>query len=446
VWEQLASFASFGFCKAHAAAFAVPTYRSAFLKAHVFPEFAAGLLTHDPGMYPRRMILDECRLFGVAVLPPDVNRSVGPYTVEVVDRGLADHLLGLTPAVRAAQRGEDPVRHLPPGWRWEQQVPAGRVPTPRRGAPPRPSLAPRPTPPTGFDAGEAGDGYRYAVRVGLQDLKGITDDEVAGLLAGRPFTSLSDLRERSGLSRPTAEALAEVGALDQLAGVGRKGGPASRRALKLGVEELWRDRRGRSRRRPGEGPRAEQAALDLHADHTPVLPADGDADRVRAELATTGMDLTRHVVSFYEPLLEVLGVTRACELPSVPTQTTVRVAGVKVAVQSPAQRSGQRVLFLSLDDRTGTSQTTYFERHLDDCAWTVLHAWLVVAEGRLTRRGRMGATVTGTRAWDLSRLWRAWQEGWLDTALDERGTPAPHERTAVKPAGLEASQFGRGSR
>jgi error-prone DNA polymerase len=422
----------------------VPTYRSAFLKAHAFPEFAAGLLTHDPGMYPRRMILDECRLFGVAVLPPDVNRSVGPYTVEVVDRGLADHLLGLTPAVRAVQRGEDPAPSLPPGWRWEAEVPAGRVPTPRRGLPPLAELAARPTPPSGFDAGEAGDGYRYAVRVGLQDLKGITDEEVAGLLAGRPFTTLTDLRERGGLSRPTAEILAEVGALDQLAGVGRKGGPASRRALKLGVEELWRDRRGRGARR--KGAHAEQAVLDLHADHTPVLPVDGDADKVRAELASTGMDLTRHVVSFYEPLLDALGVTRACELPSVPTQTTVRVAGVKVAIQSPAQRSGQRVLFLSLDDRTGTTQTTYFERHLDDCAWTVLHAWLLVAEGRLTRRGRMGATVTGTRAWDLSRLWRAWQEGWLEAALDERGTPAPHERTASRPAGLAASEFGRGSR
>jgi error-prone DNA polymerase len=444
VWDQLASFASFGFCKAHAAAFAVPTYRSAFLKAHVFPEFAAGLLTHDPGMYPRRMILDECRLFGVAVLPPDVNRSVGPYTVEVVDRGMADHLLGLTPAVRAVQRGEVPTKLLPPGWRWEEEVPEGRVPTPRRGVPPRASRAERPTPPSGFDAGEAGDGYRYAVRIGLQDLKGITDEEVAGLLTGRPFTTLTDLRERGGLSRPTAETLAEVGALDQLAGVGRKGGPASRRALRLGVEELWRDRRGRGARR--KGAHAEQAALDLHADHTPVLPVDGDADRVRAELANTGMDLTRHVVSFYEPLLDVLGVTRACDLPSVPTQTTVRVAGVKVAIQSPAQRSGQRVLFLSLDDRTGTTQTTYFERHLDDCAWTVLHAWLLVAEGRLTRRGRMGATVTGTRAWDLSRLWRAWQEGWLDAALDERGTPAPHERTAIRPAGLAASEFGRGSR
>jgi error-prone DNA polymerase len=445
-WDQLASFASFGFCKAHAAAFAVPTYRSAFLKAHVFPEFAAGLLTHDPGMYPRRMILDECRLFGVAVLPPDVNRSVGPYTVEVVDRGLADHLLGLTPAVRARQQGQDPGPHLPPGWRWDEQVPSGRVPTPRRGRPPAAELAERPLPPSGFDAGEAGGGYRYAVRVGLQDVRGITDDEVAALLAGRPFTSVTDLRERGGLSRPTAEALTDAGALDQLAGVGRRGGPTTRRALKLGVEELWRDRRGRAAGRRARTSRVEQAALDLHADHTPVLPTDGDADRVRAELATTGMDVTRHVVSFYEPLLEALGVVRACDLPSVPTQTPVRVAGVKVAIQSPAQRSGQRVLFLSLDDRTGTTQTTYFERHLDDCAWTVLHAWLLVAEGRVTRRGRRGATVTGTRAWDLSRLWRAWQEGWLDDALAERGTPAPHERAITPIAGLAAAEFGRGSR
>jgi error-prone DNA polymerase len=434
VWDQLASFASFGFCKAHAAAFAVPTERSAFMKAHLFPEFAAGLLTHDPGMYPRRMILDECRLFGVAVLPPDVNRSLGPYTVEVVDRGLADHLLGLRAAVLARQRGEDPAPCLPPGWSWPADVDG-------------------PVPPTGVDSGDAGGGYRYAVRVGLQDVAGSTDAEVGGLLAGRPFTSLADLRERGGLSRPTAVALTAAGALDQVAGVGRRGGPANRRALKLTVEELWRDRSQRRRRSNGPagngrvGAEVEQTALDLHADHVPQLPEDRAADRVREELASTGLDVSRHVVSFYEPLLEALGVTRACDLPSVPTQTRVRVAGVKVAVQSPAQRSGQRVLFLSLDDRTGTTQITYFERHLPDTAWTVLHAWLLVAEGRVTRRGRLGATVAGTRAWDLSRLWRAWQEGWLDQALAEVGTPAPHERTTIiRPAGLQASEFGRGSR
>jgi error-prone DNA polymerase len=437
IWEQLASFASFGFCKAHAAAFAVPTYRSAFLKAHVLPELMAGLLTHDPGMYPRRLLLDECRRFGVAVLPCDVDRSERVYTVEVVDRGLAEHLLGLRDALAAADRARRAGERvdagaapgLPPGWRWGVDDGAG-------------DGCPAPVPPGGTDAGDAGDGYRYAVRVGLQAISGITDEEIGTLRRGRPFTSLADLRERGGLSRPTAEALADAGAMDRIAGVGRRGGPRDRRALRLGVEELWR---GRARRR-GNGPAAEQAAFDLHADHEPQLPAAGAGAQVRAELAATGLDVSRHVAAFYEPLLQALGVVRACDLERCENQARVRVAGVKVAVQSPAQRSGQRVMFLSLDDRTGQTQTTYFERSLDDCAWTVLHAWLLVAEGRVSRRGQRGATVIGHRAWDLSRLWRAWQEGWLPAALAERGTPAPHERVASKPAGLQASEFGRGSR
>ncbi|MDX1657287.1 MAG: DNA polymerase III subunit alpha [Nitriliruptorales bacterium] len=445
IWDQVASFASFGFCKAHAAAFAVPTYRSAYLKTHYFPEFMAGLLTHDPGMYPRRLILDECRTFGVAVLPPDVNRSQGYYTVEVVDQGLADHLLGLT--------GE----RLPPGWRRSE----GRE---------------RPVPPSRQDLGDAGHGYRYAVRIGLGDVKGITAEEVASLVDGRPFTSLDDIRTRSRLSRPVAERLAQAGAFDHLAGVGRRGGPTDRREVVLAVEALWRTvRRGRD---PGA---PEQTSLDLDADHELVLPPPSPARQVKDELATTGLDVTRHVVSFYEPLLEALEVVRAVDLDDLPHQARVRVAGVKVAVQSPAQRSGQRVIFLSLDDRTGTTQSTFFERSLDDNAWTLLHAWLVVVEGRVSKRGRggrggmeegvqaaqgvragrrpvrpvldtpnrqrqRGATVVGQRAWDLSRLWRAWQEGWIHDALDERGTPKPHERQVTRPAGLHASEFGRGSR
>ena len=59
---------SFGFCKAHAAAFALPTYHSAWLKTHHPAAFLAGVLTHDPGMYPKRLILDDARTLGIAVL------------------------------------------------------------------------------------------------------------------------------------------------------------------------------------------------------------------------------------------------------------------------------------------------------------------------------------------------------------------------------------------
>src|SRR5680860_1215417 len=85
LWQAVAQFASFGFCKAHAAAFAVPTYRSAWLKAHLLPEFVAGLLTYDPGMYPRRLILDDARQFGVCVLPLDINASDPVHPVGGVD-------------------------------------------------------------------------------------------------------------------------------------------------------------------------------------------------------------------------------------------------------------------------------------------------------------------------------------------------------------------------
>ncbi|HEX2069977.1 MAG TPA: DNA polymerase III subunit alpha, partial [Actinomycetota bacterium] len=84
VWKEVVAFASFGFCKAHAAAFAVPTYQSAWLKAHYPAHFLAGVLTHEPGMYPRRLILDDARRHGIAILPLDINISEPEYTVEVL--------------------------------------------------------------------------------------------------------------------------------------------------------------------------------------------------------------------------------------------------------------------------------------------------------------------------------------------------------------------------
>jgi error-prone DNA polymerase len=95
-WEILAAFGSYGFCKAHAVAFAVPTYQSAWLKAHRPAAFYAGVLTHDPGMYPKRLLLADARRRGVPILPLDVNRSDAAYRIELVSGtwglrlGLAD--------------------------------------------------------------------------------------------------------------------------------------------------------------------------------------------------------------------------------------------------------------------------------------------------------------------------------------------------------------------
>lgn len=89
VWEVLRAFASFGFCKAHATAFALPTYQSAWLKTHYPAHFLAGVLTHDPGMYPKRLILDEVRQWGIPIRQLDVNESDQEYRVIKSDDGYA---------------------------------------------------------------------------------------------------------------------------------------------------------------------------------------------------------------------------------------------------------------------------------------------------------------------------------------------------------------------
>jgi error-prone DNA polymerase len=86
-WKMLAGFGSFGFAKAHAAAFALPTYQSAWLKAHLPAEHFAGLLTHEPGMWGQDLILAEARSLGIPILGVDVQRSALDYRVEELDDG-----------------------------------------------------------------------------------------------------------------------------------------------------------------------------------------------------------------------------------------------------------------------------------------------------------------------------------------------------------------------
>jgi error-prone DNA polymerase len=95
VWGTLKSFASFGFCKAHGAAFAVPTYQSAWLKAHHPEAFLAGLWEHDPGMYPKRLLVAEARRLGIPILPLDINKSKAQYCVERIEEGQDTGKLGI---------------------------------------------------------------------------------------------------------------------------------------------------------------------------------------------------------------------------------------------------------------------------------------------------------------------------------------------------------------
>ncbi|MGW6569025.1 DNA polymerase III subunit alpha [Streptomyces sp. NPDC054975] len=85
VWKTVEAFGAYGFCRAHAVAFAVPALQSAWLKAHHPAFLLAGLLEHDPGMWPKRVLVSDARRRGVPILQVDVNDSRVRHTVEKAD-------------------------------------------------------------------------------------------------------------------------------------------------------------------------------------------------------------------------------------------------------------------------------------------------------------------------------------------------------------------------
>ena len=339
IWEVLKGFGSFGFCKAHGAAFALPTYQSAWLKTHFPAEFLAGLLTHDPGMYPRRLLLAEARRMGVPILPLDANASIDEYRVE--------------------------------------RLPGGTL----------------------------------GIRLSLRDVHGISDAELGRLLDAQPYSGITDLYERARPSRALMQRLALVGALDSLA---RDTSPVEYSHSER-IETTAPTRgdviafvRQLTARRPAKSDTENQ--LDLAVNDRTLIPRGhpefSAADRARVELGVLDLDASEHLIEAYRPLLDELGVTPANQLLGLRNKTEVLVAGVRVATQTPPMRSGKRVVFISLDDGTGCSDSTFFEEAQQATGSLLFGTKLMIIQGRTRRTGERGVSLEASRAWDLKELWR----------------------------------------
>ena len=187
LFRQVAAFASFGFNKSHAAAFARTAYESAFLKLYYPAQFVTGLINNQPmGFYPVEVLVNDAKRHGVAVLPVDLNRSRYRTTTEWVGM---------------------PGEPLPEGCGIDRRPPvvrsSGCVVPDRRT---RRQLAP-----------VSAEGY--GIRLGLHLVKGIGEEHAEvldGELERGPYRSLADVVARTGLPEEVLERLIRAGALDSL--------------------------------------------------------------------------------------------------------------------------------------------------------------------------------------------------------------------------------------
>jgi error-prone DNA polymerase len=334
LFRQVAAFASFGFAKSHAAAFARTAYESSFLKLFYPAQFVVGLINAQPmGFYPVEVLINDAKRHGVAVLGVDINASVYRTTTEWV----------------GPDGGPEPIRS-----------PACVIP----------SEAAR-------ERWAAGTATDYGVRLGLGLVKGIGEEHeerLDGELTKGPYRSLADVVERTGLAEEVIERLVRVGGLDSL------GRP--RRELLWQLREVAGATKGRAVRRVAR--RASGRPMDLRLPATPVppLPAISETERLGDSYAVIGLDARRQVVALFRPALDRLGaVTNAALAERTPGR--VRIGGLVVTRQHPMTAKG--TVFLALEDETGMVNVTLWPKTWERLRGIVRRHALLLIDGELQR-------------------------------------------------------------
>ena len=75
VWDMIASFVGYSFCKPHSASYAMLSFTCAYLKAHFTAEFIAAVISNQGGYYSTYAYMSEARRLGVLIKTPDINHS-----------------------------------------------------------------------------------------------------------------------------------------------------------------------------------------------------------------------------------------------------------------------------------------------------------------------------------------------------------------------------------
>jgi error-prone DNA polymerase len=347
IFRQIAAFAEFGFCKSHAAAFALTAYHTAHLKLYYPAEFYVGLLNNQPmGFYSPAVIAGDAKRHGVAILPVDVNASFAKAVVEHLSDAAASK-----PSLRDGG---------PPGLR----------PVPRRAGALDAAAPAHPV-----DSSRTIASHRkcrdHDVRIGFSSVKGLGDEEAKAVVRerelGGDFKSFDEFATRVGLKEEALRNLALVGAFDSF------GEP--RRAL------LWRARDAHR-----TSPSFVRRALSLPTTAAPALPPVSEQERTALDYRITGIPTGPQIMSFYREKLARRGVLRACDLESRRHGSYVLIAGAVVVKQHPETAKGH--VFLSLEDETGISNiiirpATYrlYKRVLDSDAAVVVGGTLQTVDG-----------------------------------------------------------------
>lgn len=307
IFDQMETFAMYGFNKSHSAAYALVSFQTAWLKAHFREEFMAGLLTLEMGDTDKTFKnIAECRERGIRILPPDVNESRQDFTVlaQPDDNGLRPIRFGLC-AVRGV------------GSKAVEAILAARD-----ADGPFTSLA------------------NFCKRVLA----------VKGGANGSAEANGNGASAPAQVNKKVVESLAKCGAFDSLV--------ANRRQVLDGLDKAlaWGASHAREDGNTNQIGLFAAKGISVEAPEPP-LPAPApwpDKERLKAEHEALGFYITAHPLDKYEADLKRFTTALCEQLPDKPDQSKVTLGGVIQRLQLKNSKKGDRYAAFTLEDKTGT--------------------------------------------------------------------------------------------
>ncbi len=310
LFDDMASFSSYAFNKSHATAYAVISYRTAYLKCHYTKEYMSSLLDSVLGWESKTAeYIEECAHYGIKVLAPDINESRADYTV-----------------------GEDGIRY----------------------------------------------GLAALKGLGRQFIDRITDErEHSGA-----FVSFYDFAVRMNeydLNKRQVESLIKSGAFDRL-GQYRSQLLASYEAIVDNLHE--KKRNGVSGQLDMFSSGGEASAQTVEFDY-PDIPEFTKKRLLSLEKQVSGMYFSGHFLDDYEEKLKELEPDRIADIKAVggeyadeenageadevkyKDKSIVRVAGIVTSRTVKETKKGDKMMFVTLEDRSSDIEIVVFPTKLE---------------------------------------------------------------------------------
>lgn len=306
VYDMIVRFADYGFPRAHAAAYGVLAFQTAYLKAHYPVHFMASMLTAVMGSHRKvAEYIVECRRMGITVLPPDVNESGILFT----PRGQVSNVQETSTLHETTSGVQDS--------------------------------------PLGF------------IRFGLAAIKNVGTQAMESILRERkerPFESLLDFCRRVDLrtcNKRVIESLIQGGAFDSL--------PGHRAQLLAMLDETvdaalkWRKEREDLQIQLFDF--IETPNWEIEYPEIPRFPVTQQLDFERELL---GLYLSGHPLDDFDDSLDQEGVERLMELSEAPDEKKTVVAGMVVSVKSITTKKGKAMAFIELEDQIERCEVVLF--------------------------------------------------------------------------------------